>query len=59
MTGANPPEKVLTLEPKQGLSHTSFMVQLDDAGKHETEKVHALEPIPAQVLSNSDLAFPN
>jgi len=35
------------------------MVQLEDDKIHETEKVHALEPIPAQVASNSFDAFPN
>ena len=65
---ADPPEKVHTLDPKIARTHTSFygqtasLVQVNDeegAGKHETEKVHALEPIPAQVASNSVDAFPN
>merc|ERR1719327_1466198 len=65
---ADPPEKVHTLDPKIARTHTSFygqtasLVQVNDeegAGKHETEKVQALEPIPAEVASNGPLAFPN
>ena len=62
---ADPPEKVHTLDPKIARTHTSFygqtaptanLLQVDD-GKHETEKVHVLEPIPSHIASFND--FPN
>lgn len=59
---ADPPEKVLTLEPKIGVHHTTFMtqtksnslVQLEETGdgKHETEKTHVLEPIATRAYFN-------
>ena len=67
-TYADPPEKVLTVDPKiaKGLSsfygQTASLVQVSDEEgpkSHNTEKLHVLEPIPAQVASNSFDAFPN
>jgi len=65
------PEKVLTLEPKVGVHHTTFMtqqnatsslIQLEETGdKHETEKTHALEPIATRAYVNdpaNDLTYP-
>jgi hypothetical protein len=58
---ADPPEKVLTLEPKIGVHHTTFMtqanstslLQLEETGdKHETEKTHVLEPIATRAYVN-------
>jgi len=56
------PEKVLTLEPKVGVHHTTFMtqqnapsslIQLEETGdKHECEGVHALEPIATRAYVN-------
>ena len=47
------PDKVLTLDPKIGVHHTSFFVQLEgDGDKHETEKTHALEPIATRAYVN-------
>jgi len=66
------PEKVLTLEPKVGVHHTTFMtqtnatsslIQLEETGdKHETEKTHALEPIATRAYVNdpaNDLTYPS
>ena len=61
-TYADPPEKVLNMDPKIARGATSFygqtasLVQVDDE-KHETEKLHVLEPIPSHVASFLD--FPN
>lgn len=61
-TYADPPEKVLNMDPKIARHGTSFygqtasLVQVDDE-KHETEKLHVLEPIPSHVASFLD--FPN
>jgi len=64
-TYADPPEKVLNMDPKIARGATSFygqtasLVQVADegAGKHETEKLHVLEPIPSHIASFLD--FPN
>jgi hypothetical protein len=61
-TYADPPEKVLNMDPKIARGATSFygqtasLVQVADE-KHETEKLHVLEPIPSHVASFLD--FPN
>ena len=62
---ADPPEKVLQMDPKIARHGTSFygqtasLVQIADEGaaKHETEKTHVLEPIPSHIASFND--FPN